>query len=119
MNHENHEINSEDVHQRTIAAQKLMDDVVNNCSPYNLFVENLKAIRISLAEGGHYVQQVNEHMQLQGNRGGSTQWLPAWLNASSSTQPSHPENRSAHPSRSSTPEGLATEELLEQSNSTH
>ena len=112
MNHESHDNNSEDVRQRTLAAQKLVDDVVNERSPYDLFVENLRAIGISSAEGGDYVQQVNERMQLQRDRGGSTQPLPARSNASSSTQPSHPENPSAHPSRSSTPEGLTAEELL-------
>ena len=62
MNHESHDNNSEDVHQRTLAAQKLVDDVVNERSPYDLFVENLRAIGISSAEGGDYVQQVNERM---------------------------------------------------------
>ena len=98
MNHESHENDSEDIHRRTIAAQKLMDDVVNHRSPYDLFVENLRAIGMSSTEGGDYVQQVNERMQLQGEGGGATQPLPARLNASSSTQPSHPENPSAHPS---------------------
>ena len=89
-----------------------MDDVVNHRSPYNLLVENLRAIGMSSTEGGDYVQQVNERMRLQGEGGGATQPLPARSNASSSTQPSHPENPSAHPSRSSTPEGLTAEELL-------
>ncbi|EDR10026.1 uncharacterized protein LACBIDRAFT_325571 [Laccaria bicolor S238N-H82] len=113
MNHENHENNSGDVNQRTIAAQKLVDDVVNQRSPYDLFMENLRAIRISSVEGEDYVQQVNERMRLQGDGGGSAQPLPAWLNVSSSTQPSHAENPSAHPSCSSTPEGLTAEELLQ------
>ena len=112
MNHESHENDSENVHQRTIAAQKLVDDVVNHRSPYDLFVENLRTIGISSAEGGDYVQQVNERMRLQGEGGGASQSLPARSNASSSTQPSHPENPSAHPSRPSTPEGLTAEELL-------
>ena len=67
---------------------------------------------MSSTEGGDYVQQVNEHMWLQGEGGGATQPLPARSNVSSSTQPSHPKNPSAHPSRSSTPEGLTAEELL-------
>ena len=75
-------------------------------------MENLRAIGMSLTEGGDYVQQVNERMWLQGEGGGATQPLPARSNASSSTQPSHPENPSAHPSQSSTPEGLTAEELL-------
>ena len=112
MNHESHDNNSEDVCQRMLAAQKLVDDIVKECSPNNLFMENLRVIGLSSAEGGDYIQQVNECIQLQGDRGGSMQPLPAWLNASSSTQPSHLENPSAHPSRPSTPEGLTAEELL-------
>jgi len=109
MNHEN---NSEDVRQRTISAQKLVDDVVNHQSPYDRFAENLRAIGISSVEGGDYVQQLHERMRLQRGGGRSTQPLPARSNASSSTQPSHPENPSAHPSRSTTPEGLAAEDLI-------
>jgi len=109
MNNEN---NSEDVRQRTISAQKLVDNVVNHQSPYDCFVENLRVIGISLVEGGDYVQQLNEHMHLQRDGGGSTQMFPAQLNASSSTQPSHPKNPSAHPSQPSTPEGLSAEELI-------
>jgi len=60
MNHENI---SEDVHQRAIAAQKLVNNVVNHQTLYNHFVEDLRALGISLAEGD-YVQQLNEHMQL-------------------------------------------------------
>lgn len=109
MSHEN---NSEDVRQRTTTAQKLVDDVVNHQSPYHRFAENLRAIGISSVEGGDYVQQLNERMHLQRDEGGSTHPLPARSNASSSTQPSHPENPSIHPSRSSTPEGLTAEELI-------
>ena len=83
MNHESHENDSEDIHRRTIAAQKLVDDVVNHRSPYDLFVENLRAIGMSSTEGGDYVQQVNECMRLQGEGGGATQPLPARSNASS------------------------------------
>jgi len=109
MNHEN---DSKDVRQRTISAQKLVDDVVNHQSPYNSFLENLRVIGISLVEGQDYVQQLNERMHLQRDGGRSTQPLPARSTASSSTQPSHPENHSAHPSRSSTPKGLTAEELI-------
>ena len=98
MNHESHKNDSEDIHRRTIATQKLVDDVINHQSPYNLFMENLRAIGTSSMEGGDYVQQVNECMRLQGEGGGATQPLPAWLNVLSSTQPYHPKNPSAHPS---------------------
>lgn len=109
------------INQKTAACEKLVDDVVHGRLPLDKFSSNLKDIGVSLEEARDYVQQLEQRIRQQGERGhhdsegSSTQpsqsgtTIPA---ASSSTQPSQSRNDSSHPSRASTPDGLTAEQVI-------